>query len=81
MSAGLDSIVATELANVLAGRLGTELPQTVLFDHPTIGAVASFAAGSIEHTASMEETLQAPSRANQGKWFPTTSAQARVSLA
>jgi len=44
MSAGLDSIAATELANVLAERLGTELPQTVLFDHPTIGAVASYAA-------------------------------------
>ena len=44
MSAGLDSIAATELANVLAERLDTELPQTVLFDHPTIGAVASFAA-------------------------------------
>ena len=44
MSAGLDSIAATELANVLAERLGTELPQTVLFDHPTIGALASFAA-------------------------------------
>jgi len=26
MSAGLDSIAATELANVLAERLGTELP-------------------------------------------------------
>ena len=44
MSAGLDSIGATELANMLAQRLGTELPQTVLFDHPTIGALASFAA-------------------------------------
>ena len=53
MSAGLDSIGATELANVLTQRLGTELPQTVLFDHPTIGALASFAAvGSAEVTGS-----------------------------
>ena len=46
MSAGLDSIGATELANVLTQRLGTALPQTVLFDHPTIGALASFAAAT-----------------------------------
>ena len=46
MSAGLDSISATELGNALAERFDTELPQTVLFDHPTIGAVASLIADS-----------------------------------
>lgn len=60
MSAGLDSIATMELANVLAERLGTELPQTVLFDHPTIGAVASYAAtssvaGSVGYLPSSEE--------------------------
>merc|ERR1711965_111300 len=44
MSAGLDSIAATELATTLAQRVDAELPQTLLFDHPTTGAVASFVA-------------------------------------
>lgn len=44
VSAGLDSIAATELANALAKRIGTTLPSTLLFDHPTISAAASFVA-------------------------------------
>ena len=44
MSAGLDSIAATALATTLAQRVDAELPQTLLFDHPTTGAVASFLA-------------------------------------
>ena len=63
MSAGLDSSAATELANVLAERLDTELPQTVLFDHPTIGAVASFAATtsavvSVDYDLSSAELIE-----------------------
>lgn len=42
MAAGLDSIVATEFARTLAEQFDTELPQTVLFDHPTIGSISSF---------------------------------------
>ena len=52
MSAGLDSIAATALATTLAQRVDAELPQTVLFDHPTIRAVASFLA-SIAPTAAV----------------------------
>ena len=44
MAAGLDSISATEFARTLAEQFDTELPQTVLFDHPTIAAIASFVA-------------------------------------
>lgn len=44
MSAGLDSIAATALATTLAQRVDAELPQTLLFDHPTTGVVASFVA-------------------------------------
>jgi acyl carrier protein len=44
MSAGLDSIATTALATTLAQRVDAELPQTLLFDHPTTGAVASFVA-------------------------------------
>ncbi|MDA9173010.1 acyl carrier protein [bacterium] len=40
MSAGLDSIGATELSTLLNERLRTELPSTLLFDHPTLRAIA-----------------------------------------
>ena len=83
MSAGLDSIAATELANLLAERLGTKLPQTVLFDHPTIGAVASFAAGSLANQAPKDAAVQIAYRANESQNFdvPTEPARAIVSLA
>ena len=42
MAAGLDSVAATEFGSALTDRFNTELPQTLLFDHPTIAAVASF---------------------------------------
>ena len=77
MSAGLDSIAATELANVLAERLGTELPQTVLFDHPTIGAVASFAAATSE-AASVGCDLSIEEAANSKRLDPDLSEVSRL---
>ena len=53
MSAGLDSIAATALATTLAQRVDAELPQTVLFDHPTIRAMASLVS-TIAPTAAPE---------------------------
>ena len=41
MSAGLDSVGATELARKLSDQLGIDLPSTLLFDHPSVNAVAS----------------------------------------
>ena len=41
MSAGLDSIAVIDLVNVLSKRFEIELPPTLLFDHPTIGSVAT----------------------------------------
>ena len=40
MESGLDSISATELLQQMSERLDTELPQTLLFDHPTLESVA-----------------------------------------
>ena len=37
---GLDSLMAVEIRNRLAGRLGMPLPATLLFDHPTARGVA-----------------------------------------
>ena len=48
MSVGLDSISATEFTNALAERFDTELPQTLMFDHPTIDAMATFIAETTE---------------------------------
>lgn len=42
MDAGLDSISGTEFLNQMSEQLGTELPQTLLFDHPTLESVADF---------------------------------------
>jgi hypothetical protein len=36
MSTGLDSIAATALSTRLSERLDTALPQTLLFDHPSL---------------------------------------------
>ncbi|MEV0296266.1 SDR family NAD(P)-dependent oxidoreductase [Nocardia sp. NPDC050710] len=37
---GLDSMMAVELRNTLSSELGVRLPTTLLFDHPTVAAVA-----------------------------------------
>ena len=42
MSAGLDSIATTELSALMSERFSTELPQTLLFDHPSLQSVADF---------------------------------------
>jgi hypothetical protein len=84
MSAGLDSIAATEFANVLVKRLGTELPQTVLFDHPTTRSLASFAAavGLSNEASQGDSTIQVANRANEVETLiPVEQKRASVSLA
>ncbi len=39
---GLDSLAAVEIATAIAGRLGREVPETLLFDHPDIRSLARY---------------------------------------
>lgn len=41
MSAGLDSMSATELSTRISERLDLELPPTLLFDHPSLRSIAN----------------------------------------
>ena len=47
MEVGLDSLTAVELRNTVGNLFGTELPATVIFDYPSISALAGFIAARI----------------------------------
>ena len=55
MSAGLDSIAATEFTSTLSERLGIEIQATALFDHPTLQSLADFL--SSEYSKDITESL------------------------
>ena len=44
MEAGIDSLGAVELRNALGSQLALELPATLIFDYPTIGALSTYLA-------------------------------------
>jgi len=48
MSAGLDSIAATEFTNIISDTLGIEMSPVMLFDHPTLGSITSFLTGETQ---------------------------------
>jgi NAD(P)-dependent dehydrogenase (short-subunit alcohol dehydrogenase family)/acyl carrier protein len=54
---GLDSLMAVELRNALGAALGATLPPTLLFDYPTVNAVAGLLAQKIP-TMSKEPVAQ-----------------------
>jgi acyl carrier protein len=55
MAAGLDSLGAVELKNSLEGRLGLQLPGTLVFDYPTTAALAGYVATRLQPAAAFQE--------------------------
>ena len=53
MAAGLDSLGATELVQSLETAFGTSLPATLVFDYPTVAAMAGFLT---QHTAQVGQS-------------------------
>ena len=53
MSAGLDSIAATEFVSALAARMSADVAPTALFDHPTLESIASFLSGEVDRNSSV----------------------------
>ena len=52
MAAGLDSLGTVELRNSLEGSFGMQLPSTLVFDYPTVDAIAEFLGGKLGGAAS-----------------------------
>lgn len=48
MAVGLDSIATTEFTSWLADHLGSPIPATMLFDHPTLDSVSRFLSTELE---------------------------------
>jgi len=55
MAAGLDSLGSVELKNALERRSGIELPSTLVFDYPTVNALAGFLAVKLSSSAPKDE--------------------------
>ncbi|KAK3233921.1 hypothetical protein CYMTET_55810 [Cymbomonas tetramitiformis] len=55
MDAGLDSLGAVELRNGLAKAVGMELPGTLVFDYPSVGALAGYLTTQVGGDGGMDE--------------------------
>ena len=58
MTVGLDSISATELTRELSEQIHTELPSTLLFDHPSVGAITSYVSEFNQEKPPIEDSLR-----------------------
>jgi acyl carrier protein len=60
---GLDSLMAVELRNALAHAFGRPLPVTLLFDHPTLDALATHLTKLLGLDAEADADVAAPAAA------------------
>ena len=58
MTAGIDSLGATELQKTLGADLSLDLPATLLFDHPSVAAIVEFVESMALDTGYEEVPLQ-----------------------
>jgi hypothetical protein len=58
MAMGVDSIGMAEFVNVLTRHFEMELSSTLLFDHPTVNAVASFIRTALTSKYSKEKSRE-----------------------
>ena len=58
MSAGLDSISVTELVKSLSDIVKTDLPSTLVFDHPSVSAIVSAFAQMVSTTPAGNNTSE-----------------------
>ena len=73
MSAGLDSLGSVEFANVLAQKLGMQMPGTLVFDYPSVRAVTDFLAGQVAKTNLGTEAAGEADLESEGEepWSPS----------
>jgi acyl transferase domain-containing protein/acyl carrier protein len=57
VEAGVDSLAAVELRNIISERVGTDIPATALFDYPTAERLASFMLEKLTTTSMSEEPI------------------------
>ena len=58
MAAGLDSLAAMELHNMMSSSLGVDLPSTLVFDYPSMSAMAGYIEGRMGLSAATEAPPQ-----------------------
>ena len=76
MAAGLDSLSSVELTNALQRKLGVQLPSTLVFDYPSVNAIAEFASSGLQPAATTVPDF-GPSRALA---VPSTDAGAVIAI-
>lgn len=59
MSAGLDSLGSVEFANVLSRQFGMQMPGTLVFDYPTVNAIAAYLFEKLAAAAPLPEAAAA----------------------
>jgi len=76
VQAGLDSLGAVELRNSLSARFGVDLPATIVFDHPTVNALAAHIARQLATGGADSGSAPADSNASDlGSWLAGSSQQ------